>query len=231
MFTEGNVRKRYPCRNAFKSLGFAVVPDLLGLDRMLKLNQLSRAIARGSMFCLAVAIASLAVGCNSMSSSTPANAALDAVPQPMVESQPAPPVRSESQGHVVKASYYGNELRGQPTASGEPYNPDEMTAASKKLPIGTLVKVKNPQNGKSVVVRINDHGPYVHGRSMDLSEAAARKLGITHAGVKRLTVTKVSSESESAKAAPPPPSIASPSPSSAETESAAAATTLPDPPN
>jgi rare lipoprotein A len=165
-----------------------------------------------------------------MSSSPPAGSSLVAVPQPVVEAPPPPPVSAEGQSHVVKASYYGNELRGQPTASGEPYNPNEMTAASKKLPIGTLVKVKNPQNGKSVVVRINDHGPYVRGRSMDLSEAAARKLGITHSGVKRLTVTKVSSKSESAKASPAPSSTA-PAESNAPAESTADAVSLPDPPN
>jgi rare lipoprotein A (peptidoglycan hydrolase) len=209
-----------------------VVSNLLEFDHMFKLSQLSKVIEYGSIISLAVAIGALAVGCSSMNSSPPADtAALVAVPQgPVVESHPAPRLRAESQGHVVKASYYGDELRGQPTASGEPYNPNEMTAASKKLPIGTLVKVKNPQNGKSVVVRINDHGPYVHGRSMDLSEAAARKLGITHAGVKRLTVTKVSSESEAAKASPPPPSTA-PTESTVPAESTADAVSLPDPPN
>jgi rare lipoprotein A len=211
----------------------SVVSNLLSFNRMLKLNQPSRALARGSMITLAVAIGALAVGCNSMNPSPPADtAALVAVPQePVAESRPALPARSESQGHVVKASYYGTELRGQPTASGEPYNPNEMTAASKKLPIGTLVKVKNPQNGKSVVVRINDHGPYVRGRSMDLSEAAARKLGITHSGVKRLTVTKVSSESESSKAAAPSTPSTPPAESTVPAESTADAVSLPDPPN
>ena len=71
-----------------------------------------------------------------------------------------------------------------------------MTAASKKYPIGTRVRVTNPDNGRSVIVRINDRGPYVHGRGMDLSAAAARSLGITHAGVKRLKITKLSSKAE-----------------------------------
>ncbi len=159
-----------------------------------------------------------------MYSSAPVNPAPVLVPQPAVNSL-REPVRPETSTHVVKASYYGNELRGQPTASGEPYNPNEMTAASKKLPIGTLVKVKNPENGRSVVVRINDHGPYVSGRSMDLSEAAARKLGMTHAGVMRLAVTPVSSKSKPVKAASTPP------PANPETESTADAISLPDPPN
>ncbi len=104
---------------------------------------------------------------------------------------------------MVKTSYYGNELKGSPTASGEPYDPDEMTAASKKYPIGTRLRVTNPENGRSVIVRVNDRGPFVHGRGMDLSAAAARKLGITHAGVKRLKVTRVSSKAEAETAAAP----------------------------
>jgi rare lipoprotein A len=94
-------------------------------------------------------------------------------------------------------------LKGSPTASGEPYDPDEMTAASKKYPIGTRLRVTNPENGRSVIVRVNDRGPFVHGRGMDLSAAAARKLGITHAGVKRLKVTRVSSKAEAETAAAP----------------------------
>jgi rare lipoprotein A len=109
-------------------------------------------------------------------------------------------------------------LKGQPTASGEPYDPNEMTAASKKYPIGTRVRVTNPDNGRSVIVRINDRGPYVHGRGMDLSEAAARKLGMTHEGVKRLKITPISSKSKSKTAAVP-------------SESSEASDSLPDPPN
>src|SRR5689334_8314435 len=73
------------------------------------------------------------------------------------------------------ASYY---FEAQPTASGERFNPNELTAAHKTLPFGTRVRVTNRHNGKSVVVRINDRGPFVKGRVIDLSRAAARAINM-----------------------------------------------------
>jgi rare lipoprotein A len=73
------------------------------------------------------------------------------------------------------ASTYGS---GQKTASGERFNPGALTAASKTLPFGTRVRVTNARNGRSVVVRINDRGPFVAGRIIDLSTAAARAIGM-----------------------------------------------------
>jgi peptidoglycan lytic transglycosylase len=90
---------------------------------------------------------------------------------------------------VVNASWYGRGFRGRHTASGERFNPNSMTAASKTLPIGSVVHVTNLKNGRSVNVRINDRGPYVRGRSLDLSHGAARQIGLT--GVARVTVTPV----------------------------------------
>jgi rare lipoprotein A (peptidoglycan hydrolase) len=156
------------------------------------------ASARLTLGTLALLVASYTGGCSS-TNPTP-QPALVAVPPPVVQ---APTPKPPADTHVVKASYYGNELKGAPTASGEPYDPEDMTAASKKYPIGTRVRVTNPDNGRSVVVRINDRGPYVHGRGMDLSAAAARKLGITHAGVKRLKITKLSSKAEAETASAP----------------------------
>ncbi|MBX2987402.1 MAG: septal ring lytic transglycosylase RlpA family protein [Bdellovibrionaceae bacterium] len=78
------------------------------------------------------------------------------------------------------ASWYGPGFAGRRTASGEIFNPSEMTAAHKTLPLGTKVKVT--YEGKSVVVRINDRGPYVNGRVLDLSKAAAQKLGLVQDG-------------------------------------------------
>ena len=88
----------------------------------------------------------------------------------------------------MKASWYGPGLAGRKTTSGEAYNPQALTAASKTLPIGSVVKVTNPQNGKSVNVRINDRGPFVRGRSLDLSQRAAEKIGVIHKGVARVKV-------------------------------------------
>lgn len=82
-----------------------------------------------------------------------------------------------------KASYYANKFAGRKTASGERYRPSQLTAAHKKLPFGTMVKVTNVANGQSVVVRINDRGPFARGRLIDLSKAAAKKIGMIQAGV------------------------------------------------
>jgi len=81
------------------------------------------------------------------------------------------------------ASWYGYDGSGNETAAGERYNPEGMTAAHRSLPLGTKVRVTNTHNGRSVVVRINDRGPYVRGRIIDLSAAAARILGMMSSGV------------------------------------------------
>ncbi len=78
------------------------------------------------------------------------------------------------------ASYYGEP---QPTASGEKFDPEAMTAAHKTLPFNTMVRVTNPSNGKSVVVRINDRGPYIDGRCLDLSQGAFRQIANLSTGV------------------------------------------------
>jgi rare lipoprotein A len=108
---------------------------------------------------------------------------------------PAPPPRISAQpSKTVRASYQGEQAAGRPTASGEPYDPDELTAASKIYPIGSILLVTNPANGKSVKVRINDRGPHVRGRSLDLSKRAAEELDITEKGVARLKVKRLDSK-------------------------------------
>lgn len=82
-----------------------------------------------------------------------------------------------------EASWYGIEERGRPTANGEPMDPGAMTAAHPSLPFGTLVEVTDLSTGRSVEVRINDRGPFVAGRIIDLSHEAARRLGILARGV------------------------------------------------
>lgn len=84
------------------------------------------------------------------------------------------------------ASYYADKFHGRKTASGEKYNKNALTAAHRKLPFGTRVKVTNLSNGKSVVVRINDRGPHVRGRIIDLSIAAARRIGLVKAGTAKV---------------------------------------------
>ena len=84
------------------------------------------------------------------------------------------------------ASFYGPEFRDQRTANGERFDPGDLTAAHRTLPFGTHVKVTNLDNGRHVIVRINDRGPYAKGRVLDLSRAAARKLGFVREGVARV---------------------------------------------
>lgn len=81
------------------------------------------------------------------------------------------------------ASWYGTKYHGRKTASGEVFNQNSLTAAHPSLPFGTKVKVTNTANGKSVVVRINDRGPFVYGREIDLSYAAAKKIDMIRSGV------------------------------------------------
>ena len=78
----------------------------------------------------------------------------------------------------VSASWYGDELRGKRTASGEKFNPHGLIAAHRTLPFGTCLVVGNPRNGKSVNVRVNDRGPFVKDRVLDLAAGAARAIGM-----------------------------------------------------
>lgn len=87
-----------------------------------------------------------------------------------------------------KASWYGKKFNGRKTASGEVFNSRKLTAAHKTLPFGTMVKVKNVSNNKTVVVKINDRGPHSKNRIIDLSEAAAAKIGIIRAGIADVTL-------------------------------------------
>ena len=90
---------------------------------------------------------------------------------------------------VGLASYYGRGHDGQRTASGETFDMSRMTAAHRSLPFGTRVRVTNLDNGREAVVRINDRGPFRRGRVIDVSLAAARKLGFVGRGIARVRVT------------------------------------------
>ena len=88
-----------------------------------------------------------------------------------------------------KASYYANKFMGRRTSSGVPYHKDSLFCAHLRHPFGTLLKVVNPRNGKSVVVKVVDRGPHARGRIIDLSYRAARELGIIAAGVAMVEVS------------------------------------------
>ncbi len=104
---------------------------------------------------------------------------------------PTLPVKKTHMLHGI-ASWYGSALDGRQTASGEPFDMYAMTACHPTLPFGTLVRVVNLSNGRSVVVRINDRGPLAKGRVIDLSWAAAGKLNITQRGLARVTLEVLS---------------------------------------
>lgn len=122
----------------------------------------------------------------------PDEASVEAVtaPAPAVEAEPAPEPAYETLA-VGEASYYGHELAGNRTASGERFNPQALTAAHRSLPMGTKLRVTNTGNGKSVVVRINDRGPFAKARILDLSLAAAHKINMVRAGKARVKIERL----------------------------------------
>ncbi|HXR25830.1 MAG TPA: septal ring lytic transglycosylase RlpA family protein [Candidatus Binataceae bacterium] len=102
-----------------------------------------------------------------------------------------PPTPAPLSPRIGVASWYGPGFDGRPTASGEIYNQEDLTAASATLPLGTQVVVTNLDNGRSVELRINDRGPFVKGREIDLSHRAAGILGIVRPGTARVRVDVV----------------------------------------
>lgn len=97
-------------------------------------------------------------------------------------------------GHVQKgiASFYHDSLHGRKTASGQVYNKHRLSAAHKTLPLGTRIRVTDTQTGRSIIVRVNDRGPFVKGRIVDLSKEAARELGIVDRGIARVDLKVLS---------------------------------------
>ena len=117
---------------------------------------------------------------------------------------PAPKVAPRPAEVTGMASWYGKAHHGRPTASGETYDMHALTAAHRSLPLGTRVLVTNVQNGRSVEVRINDRGPFVRGRILDLSYAAARELGSLSDGAFRVKLRALE-EPAGARAGSSPP--------------------------
>lgn len=96
-----------------------------------------------------------------------------------------------AQVQTGKASYYADKFEGSPTASGEKYRGSKMTAAHKTLPFGTKIRVTNLANNVSVVLEVNDRGPFVEGRILDVSKAAAEKLGFFNQGIAEVKIEVV----------------------------------------
>ena len=103
--------------------------------------------------------------------------------------RPGPPRGVRVGGGV--ASYYGERFRGRRTANGERFDPDRLTAAHRTLPFGTRLRVTNPRTGRSVVVRVNDRGPFHGNRVIDLSKAAARRIGMLGSGTARVEIERL----------------------------------------
>lgn len=91
----------------------------------------------------------------------------------------------------VKASFYHSKFEGQITSSGMKYRADSLTCAHRTLPFGTRLKVENPENNNFVIVKVTDRGPFVRGREIDLSFAAADRIGIVSQGVAHVVITKL----------------------------------------
>ncbi len=124
-------------------------------------------------------------GPNTMESHS--QAAVQNAPVQTASVNPQPVQKKKSKAYQVgPASWYGKLFHGKQTASGETYNMYEMTAAHPELPLGTKVKVTNLKNDKTVIVRVNDRGPLVPGRIIDLSYGAAQVLGFSDKGVQKV---------------------------------------------
>ena len=118
----------------------------------------------------------------------------EATPAPISSVRMKPEIRKQAKQkpyQIGTASWYGENFEGKPTASGEPYDMYDMTAAHLKLPMGSYVRVTNLRNGKAVVVRVNDRGPIVPGRIIDLSYGAAQALQFQHKGLQRVRLDLV----------------------------------------
>lgn len=102
---------------------------------------------------------------------------------------------------VGLASWYGGKFQGRKTANGEIFDTYKISAAHKSLPFGTIVSVENLENGKKLDVRVNDRGPYIQGRIIDLSYAAAKELGILNQGIAQVKITAKAGTAELASLA------------------------------
>ena len=137
--------------------------------------------SRPSLYLVAVLACAMLFGCAQLE-----RAPEPAPPRPAPTAPPLPvplgdtAISAQQRGRI---SMYGNDFSGRKTASGEPFDPTALTMAHRTLPFGTRVRVTNLENQRSVEVVVNDRGPFVSGRIADLSEAAARRIGMVADGV------------------------------------------------
>jgi rare lipoprotein A len=135
----------------------------------------------------AVAIAAIVAGCAQQAVAPEPAPPANPAPAPAPPSSPAAPApAAQNQAGEIergRVSLYGADFVGKTTANGETFNPDGLTMAHRRLPFGTRVRVTNLENQRSVVVTVNDRGPFVAGRIADLSLGAARQIGMVASGV------------------------------------------------
>jgi peptidoglycan lytic transglycosylase len=159
---------------------------------VLKKMSAGRTYRRSIAGAIIAAAALLSAGCSTLT--TPAALPIASGTGSANSVQPPPAaaasVRPKKSSGTVMASRYSTELEGNCTSNGERYNPNDLTAASKSLPLGSTVKVTNVKNGHSVNVRITDRGPYVRGRGLDISSRAAEDIGLGTDGVAKVKITR-----------------------------------------
>lgn len=112
-------------------------------------------------------------------------------------------------GEYVTASWYGEQFHGRPTSSGERYDMYGLTAAHKTMKFGTKLRVTNPDTDKSTIVTVNDRGPFISGRDLDLSYGAAKEIGLAEKGVGKVKIEFLERDMRYAKRVPFEPSVAS----------------------
>ncbi len=123
----------------------------------------------------------------------PLYSSAEAALRPTLLTRALPRTHKKARVTEGRASFYADQFHGRKTASGETFNREKLTAAHPFLPFGTWVRVTNLRNGKDVIVRINDRGPFVKGRIIDLSRGAAKEIGLTQAGTARVKLEALSS--------------------------------------
>lgn len=142
---------------------------------------------RASFLSLAILLVPVLVGCGG--SATTGNAPKSPSTTGSSGGVGAPPTHHQEERG--QASFYSDRLAGRSTASGEPYDPKELTAAHRTLPFGAIVRIWRPKNGRAVEVRINDRGPHKRGRIVDLSRRGAEEIGLVRDGVDDVVLTVV----------------------------------------
>lgn len=151
---------------------------------------------------IAGAMLAIVVGVASAQTVAPADR-LRPAPAPAQPDKPAVKVRRHHWYQLGVASWYGRFFQGKTTASGQPYDEYAMTCAHRTLPLGSVLRVTNLRNHKSVVVRVNDRGPMPEDRVIDLSYAAANTLGFSERGIAPVRVDLLSAPTEVAQLEPP----------------------------